>query len=279
MAQALGSGQVNDVGPAQKHDIEIYDPDRGLKEIAISEAAEKHWARARNRDKLYEAVKVKLTEQRRYALWRQTVRPAHRPEKSVSTDGVLPPTDPGEQVARRWRRRLGDEKAFNNALLDAQHRCLRICEQEKIGTVRGTEGTGESERVILLARTSIGEELRRAPVNLGGRPSKTASHKAAVSPPSIADQIGSQKRGLNLKKLAEVGREQLLSAASTLWEAGKDATQSAVLKLTRALADRPPAFQDSVTAKLKEGVALTEALREGPKSVKLHKCLKLWAFA
>jgi hypothetical protein len=47
---------------------------------------------------------IGTAEQRRYALWRQNltlvrsnltvleVRPAHRPEKSVSTEGLLPPT-------------------------------------------------------------------------------------------------------------------------------------------------------------------------------------------
>jgi hypothetical protein len=44
-----------------------------------------------------------------------------------------------------------------------------------------------------------------------------------------------------------------------------DATQTAVLKLTRALEDKPPEFQESVTAKLKEGFALTEALRQAYK--------------
>jgi ParB family chromosome partitioning protein len=58
-------------------------------------------------------------------------------------------------VIHRWRQRLCvrvqrrwqvDERKLGSALDDAQHRCVRICEQESLGTIRGTEGTGEFER-------------------------------------------------------------------------------------------------------------------------------------
>jgi hypothetical protein len=88
---------------------------------------------------------AKLIEQRRYALWRQTIRPPGRPRNSFSTEGVLPETDSGEQTARRWRLKLGHDDNFLRALDDTKLRCLRMCEQGKIGTVRGTEGTGEFE--------------------------------------------------------------------------------------------------------------------------------------
>jgi hypothetical protein len=61
----------------------------------------------------------------------------------------------------------------------------------------------------------------------------------AGGPSTLEEQVGSKTRGLNLKKLAAVGRERALSAAATLWHSGKDATQTAVLKLTRSLVDKP----------------------------------------
>ena len=88
----------------------------------------------------------------------------------------------------------------------------------------------DAERVILCARHRIGEELKAAPLASAGRP-KIGAHTAPISAPTIAEQVGSKDRGLRLKKLAEVGRVELLKAATTLWEAGKEATQSAVLKL------------------------------------------------
>jgi hypothetical protein len=68
----------------------------------------------------------------------------------------LPAADPGKDVIARWRERLCTKVASNQwrvdqaklatAIQDAGHRCVRICEQENMGTVRGTEGTGEFER-------------------------------------------------------------------------------------------------------------------------------------
>jgi hypothetical protein len=128
-----------------------YKPAEGLQAVAVAEAAEKHFARAKDPEKLYLAVEAKLTEQRRYALWRETVRPQHRVPGRAKDDpserkGHLPDTDPGEQVARRWRVKLGADEAFTAALAEAKTACLRICEQHNQETVRGTEGTGEFER-------------------------------------------------------------------------------------------------------------------------------------
>jgi hypothetical protein len=52
----------------------------------------------------------------------------------------------GDSDDREGSDHTKDEKAFLQALEDAEHRCVRICELEKAGTVRGTEGTGEYER-------------------------------------------------------------------------------------------------------------------------------------
>jgi hypothetical protein len=56
-----------------------------------------------------------------------------------------------------------DPNKVRLALEDAAHRAIRICEQQKDGTVRGTEGTGEFERYtpaeyIEAVRKVIGEK-------------------------------------------------------------------------------------------------------------------------
>jgi hypothetical protein len=43
----------------------------------------------------------------------------------------------------------------------------------------------------------------------------------ATLPPTFAKQICSQDRGVRLKQLAQLSRSELLSAASTLWEAAR----------------------------------------------------------
>ena len=88
----------------------------------------------------------------------------------------------------------------------------------------------DAERVILVARHRVGEELKAAPINKGGGDHRTAERSGA---PTLAAQVGSKQRGTRLKQLAEVSRNELLSAATALWEAGKDATQTAVLRVLR----------------------------------------------
>jgi hypothetical protein len=100
--------------------------------------------------RLRDIVEVKLTEQRDYVVWRDEEM---KPRCNQGTDGrysraaavVLPPFHPGQDIADRWRKALV-KKDFYAALNDAQHRSLRVCEQENANTIRGTEGTGEFER-------------------------------------------------------------------------------------------------------------------------------------
>jgi hypothetical protein len=155
--------------PIKKFDLTNYDPEKGLKSVAVSEAAEKHWMRAKDATKLLKAVKMKLTEQRKYILWRdRKVKPSQksggpgRGKRIAVLKFVLPDSDPGHVVAHRWRKALKAIEDFWNAVEEAQHRCLRICEQENDGTIRGTEGTGEVElytpaKYIEAARLVLGK--------------------------------------------------------------------------------------------------------------------------
>ena len=51
-----------------------------------------------------------------------------------------------EARVSRWRRALLSDERYFEALADARQRCLRVCELEPVGTIRGIEGTGEFER-------------------------------------------------------------------------------------------------------------------------------------
>lgn len=133
----------------------LQDAEHALATIAVAEAAEPLWARAKDATRLYAAIKAKLVSQAHYAVWRQTVavQGRHIVERRYEQ---LPAADPGKDVIARWRERLCDkdddrrwhidEAKLAIALADAAKRTVRICEQENMGTVRGTEGTGEFER-------------------------------------------------------------------------------------------------------------------------------------
>src|SRR5262245_58406756 len=97
----------NDLFTPLSGELTQYDPDRGLAEVVVSEAAEKHWRRAKNADKLFEAVKAKLTAQAEYVCWRDGAVTLGRPKKKApSSRNILPESDPGFRVIERWRKRL-----------------------------------------------------------------------------------------------------------------------------------------------------------------------------
>lgn len=87
----------------------------------------------------------------------------------------------------------------------------------------------DAERVVLVARHRTGEELRAAPANHGGDRRSSSAQNNLI--PTLAQQVGSPQRGVRLKQLAEATRDEMLSAAARLWEAGKEATQTAVLRV------------------------------------------------
>jgi ParB family chromosome partitioning protein len=134
-----------------------YNPETGLRTIAVAEAGERHWKRAKDATQLFTAIEAKIKAQAEYIVWRDSnARPAHRPKNSCRAERVLPEGDPGDVTACRWRKRLcstsngstaPDPEKIDAVLAETRLRCIRICEQQAVyGTVRGTEGTGEFER-------------------------------------------------------------------------------------------------------------------------------------
>ena len=157
-------------------DLAHYNPEAGLKAIAINEAAEQIFARAKDASGLFAAIERKITAQAEYIVWRDSVIPGsgRRSKKDCSSEIFLPEDDPGHLVAHRWRQRfcaknntdgprtIIDPSKIAGALEEAGRHCQRICEQVKWGTVRGTEGTGEFERYtpaesIEAVRRALGE--------------------------------------------------------------------------------------------------------------------------
>lgn len=130
-----------------------YDPERGLKNLAVAEAAEQHFQRAKDSTGLHEAVEAKLGEQRRFVLWwdGQEKNPGGNP--SQTSDGLLPSkTKTAEDYGLdrdtiyRWRRRLKDPQKFDDALEVAHARCVKVCEarQGHSDLARATN-TGDNE--------------------------------------------------------------------------------------------------------------------------------------
>lgn len=95
-----------------------------------SEAAERHYARAKDLEQLNEAVEAKLSEQRDFVLWwdmqekspggRPTENPSHQNDGFVTIDSLGMDRD----TVYRWRSRLKDDARYEAALADAQERCV-----------------------------------------------------------------------------------------------------------------------------------------------------------
>jgi ParB family chromosome partitioning protein len=155
---------MSELTRVEQGELEIYEPEKGLKTIAVSEAAEKHWRRAKDATKLQDAIKAKLLAQAEYVVWRdRAVVPSRESGGRVLERGPgLPEGDPGKRTIHRWRKRLctdgkPDDKKIKRATIvdtdklarvleDVGMRCQRVTELENANTIRGTEGTGEFER-------------------------------------------------------------------------------------------------------------------------------------
>jgi phage N-6-adenine-methyltransferase len=131
-------------------DLEHYDPEKGLKTIAVAETAERHYRRAKDATRLLEAVELKLTEQQRFVRWWDTQAKqagARTPRGYRSETPSLDTLGVDKITVHRWRTRLKDDAAFQATLALAQARCVKIVESYRGGLPEDSRslGTGEYE--------------------------------------------------------------------------------------------------------------------------------------
>jgi phage N-6-adenine-methyltransferase len=188
----IASGKTAAVIPLRGRKVQHYNPEKGLKKIAVTEASERYLRRAIRSPKmagkvlekvlaeLLAASEEKIVEQAHYIIWRDGFVPTPSARGAQGGRGrklipelrlALPDADPGDKVAHRWRKRLCtktksgtviDPAKLDIAITESVHRIKRICEQCDKGTERGTAGTGEFERYtppqyIEAARKVLGE--------------------------------------------------------------------------------------------------------------------------
>ena len=145
-------------------ELDHYDPEKGLKTIAVAETAEKYFARAKDIVKLFEAIEAKLKEQRKFVLWWDGLGEKRgKRDRSVTLlpvagrDGV-----PERKIIERWRARLKEVERFEATVETAKERARRVCEFEKGSTEQhGANFTGEfewytPEEYLVLARKVLG---------------------------------------------------------------------------------------------------------------------------
>jgi len=160
----------------------LEDGSRALQKIADAEALERQCQRARDSEGMYKAAETKVLEQAKYVCLRdaavaiaRTTNPGpgrgHKNQVAKNQLG-FPAGDPGKHTVHKWRKAFCrknaegrteiDVEKMRLALEDAARRCVRVCEQEKISIIPGTEGTGEFLRYtprdqVAAVRAALGE--------------------------------------------------------------------------------------------------------------------------
>jgi phage N-6-adenine-methyltransferase len=104
--------------------ITQYDPEKGLKSVAVMEAAEKHFTRAKDVQQLFQAIAEKIAAQADYVVWRDSVvvhgRGPGRGKKEIArVQSLLPAADPGHDIAHRWRKAFCAKDADGATVVDS----------------------------------------------------------------------------------------------------------------------------------------------------------------
>lgn len=132
--------------PRARGDLTKYDPDKGLKNVAVFEAAEKHFARAKDATKLQLAIRAKLEAQAEFVFWWDTKGPGvnhggPREKGKKQDDRSVNLVD--SKTISRWRRKLNDPADFETTYEQAVARYIKILELQQGAHV--SENTGETE--------------------------------------------------------------------------------------------------------------------------------------
>lgn len=147
-----------------------YNPERGLKNVAMFEAAEKYYARAKDATKLEQAIRAKRETLAEFVFWWDTKGPGAKSQgqrtdlqlrgRSVAKfpeagkDGL-----PDTKVVSRWRAKLNDPQSFEKYCAEAVARCVRIVDFETTAHVGHNSGENEwytPAEFVEAARTVLG---------------------------------------------------------------------------------------------------------------------------
>jgi hypothetical protein len=164
---------MNTIVRTTSRDLAHYDPARGLQEIVVAEAAERHWKHAKDPTQLYIAIEAKIRNQAAYVVWRDSVVEHGGDRKSKSrlqnrNLDPLPAADPGALTAHRWRKAfcktvdgttIADEDKIFLELDEATRRCARLIEKDNDGLNDSRDEYGTPPPIVECVRAFYGGQI------------------------------------------------------------------------------------------------------------------------
>jgi len=141
--------------------LQKYDPEKGVKKIAVMEMAEKHYAKAKDATELQRAIRGKLEAQAEFVEWWDTNGPGTnyggnrtKGQKQDRRPDILAP-----QTVSRWRAKLKDPDKFEQTYTAVCAKYPKLLEFEQSAHVSHNSGDNEwytPEPYIAAAREVMG---------------------------------------------------------------------------------------------------------------------------
>jgi phage N-6-adenine-methyltransferase len=120
-----------------------YEPQKGLKTIAVAEAAELHARRAKDVSRLVTAVRAKLGEQHKFINWWDGQEKQQGARKSRGNGPVTPladvfgvksadtkALDAIKVMLSRWRKNLKEPDDLEKEIERVENKCIALCEYD-----------------------------------------------------------------------------------------------------------------------------------------------------
>ncbi len=169
-----------------------YDPQKGLKTMVVAEAAEKHYARAKDASKLQAAIRAKLEAQAEFVYWwdTQAAKQDGRPSKTVADlERLIAGRDglPDRTTIHRWRQKLNAPDVFERTYEAACAKYATILEFDT--TAHVGQNTGDHEWYTPLEYIEAAREVL-GPIDLDPASSPAANATVKASQIFTADESG-----------------------------------------------------------------------------------------
>jgi N6-adenosine-specific RNA methylase IME4 len=124
-----------------------------------------------------------------------------------------------------------------------------------------TEVRLNSQRVVILAMHQIAERLLEMPVSVGAATQRASRQDAGYAPATLQQLVGSQRRGVQLRKFGSISRSWVVKLVEAVHSRGADITISFFVLVVKVIEGLPDDLREKVLQLISQGVGPMEARR------------------